>query len=247
MRSRTTSRVHAGAGPAPARVEDLTPSRGRTAHQACRHVGAGLVPAHGSAYLISLLVMLVLTLMGLALSTLTQTELLIGSNERQIQRLFFAADAGRAASTAKALTANDYRPYEFELTEADLWDRGNAAFQTRHVIRMSPFYPAQSEICDLCDAANEMSLSEQPMHRTAFVVGSTATRINDLTPAGDELGRKTVGSFVDLHPIDPTVSALVTVIDPVTGQVSSDPSIEPGLRAIEATLKGEDYSGLIHP
>lgn len=225
--------------------EDLASSRVRGA-LASRSVGAGLAPARGSAYLISLLVMLVLTLMGLALSTLTQTELLIGSNERQIQRLFFAADAGRAASTAKALVANDYDQYEFELTETDLWDRGNAAFQTRHVIRMSPFYPAQSEICDLCDAANEMSLSEDPMHRTAFVVGSTATRINDLPPQ-DELGRKTVGTFVDLHPIDPTVSALVTVIDPATGLVSTDPDIEPGLRAIEATLKGEDYAGLIHP
>ena len=195
-------------------------------------VGAGLAPARGSAYLISLLVMLVLTLMGLALSTLTQTELLIGSNERQLQRLFFAADAGRAASTAKALTANDYQPYEFELTEADLWNR--SGLTTRHVVAMSPFYPAQEEICDLCDSANEMSLKEDPLYRTAFIVGSTAIRINDVD--NSEVGRKVIGTFVDLHPIDTTVSAQVPIIDPVTSDV-----ITTQVKSIEQTLEGESF------
>lgn len=167
----------------------------------------------GSAYLIALLVMLVLTLMGLALSTLTQTELLIGGNERQIQRLFFAADAGRAASTAKALTANDYDAYEFELDELSVWDRTSVT--TRHVLEMSPFYPAQSEICDLCDAANEYSLKENPMHRTAFAVSSTAVRQNEIDDS--ELGRKTIGTFVDIHPLDPTVDAIRTLIHDDTG------------------------------
>ena len=187
----------------------------------------------GSAYLISLLVMLVLTLMGLALTTLTQTELLIGSNERQIQRLFFAADAGRAASTAKALLSNDYEPYEFELTEANMWG-GRSGLSTRHVVEMSAFYPAQEEICDLCDSANSMSLKADPLYRTAYIVGSTATRMNDVD--GNELGRKVIGTFVDLHPIDTTVSAQATVIDPISDEV-----IGSRMETIEGTLRGNVY------
>ncbi len=173
---------------------------------------------NGTAYLISLLVMLVLTLMGLALTTLTQTELLIGSNERQIQRLFFAADSGRSASTAKALVANDYFPYEFELEEKQLWS--TTAPTTRNSVRMSAFYPAQAEICDLCDSANQYSERDNPLSRIAFTVGSTSTRINDYD--GSELGHKTIGTMVDVHPLEETVDALLSVINTADGTVNQD-------------------------
>ncbi len=180
----------------------------------------------GGAYLISLLVMLVLTLMGLALTTLTQTELLIGANERQIQRLFFAADAGRAASTAKALIANAYEPYEFELAENNLWAARGSTVSTRHVVAMSAFFPVQSEICDLCDSANDLSERENPLNRIVFSVGSTATRLNDFD--SNELGRKTIGTMVDLHPLDTTIDSLLAETDETTGEITFDGCVSCG-------------------
>ena len=55
----------------------------------------------GSVYVIALLVLLILTIVGLALSLVTQTERLLGANDRITQRVFYAADSGTAVSTAR--------------------------------------------------------------------------------------------------------------------------------------------------
>ena len=62
-------------------------------------------PAVGSAYLVTLLALVVLTMLALSLSVVTQSEMLIGSNERTIQRVFYAADSGISIATANALVA----------------------------------------------------------------------------------------------------------------------------------------------
>ncbi|MEM9406166.1 MAG: pilus assembly PilX N-terminal domain-containing protein, partial [Acidobacteriota bacterium] len=57
----------------------------------------------GSAYIITLMVMFALTVIGLGLSLVSQTELLVGSQERSIQRNFYAADSGLNAALAAVL------------------------------------------------------------------------------------------------------------------------------------------------
>ena len=62
----------------------------------------------GSAYVITLLALVVLTILALSLTLVTQSEMQIGTNERIIQRIFYAADSGIAATTARALVTNDF-------------------------------------------------------------------------------------------------------------------------------------------
>lgn len=69
---------------------ETRPNRGRTS---------------GSAYVIALMVILVLTFLGLTLSMVTTTEMQLGANDRVIQRTFYAADTGINYGTARLLTA----------------------------------------------------------------------------------------------------------------------------------------------
>ena len=57
-----------------------------------------------------MLVLVVLTILGLALSLITQTETQIGNNERVINRVFYAADSGTHAGLAQVLVSRDFTP-----------------------------------------------------------------------------------------------------------------------------------------
>jgi len=62
----------------------------------------------GSAFVVALLVLLVLTIAGLALTLMTQTEVRIGANERAANRTFYASDSGvNVASSSKFQSHND--------------------------------------------------------------------------------------------------------------------------------------------
>ena len=61
----------------------------------------------GSAYIITLLALVVLTILALALALVTQTEVKVGSNERTASRSFYAADSGLAIAMAEHDAAFD--------------------------------------------------------------------------------------------------------------------------------------------
>jgi Tfp pilus assembly protein PilX len=67
-------------------------------------------PRHeeGSAYLVTLLLLIVLTLMGLSLALVTSTESQIGANERILERVFYTSDAGVGIAAARILVSSDY-------------------------------------------------------------------------------------------------------------------------------------------
>jgi len=60
----------------------------------------------GSAYIVTLLVLFVLTALGLSLALITSTESTMGSQERTIQRTFYAADSGLSLALASVLSNN---------------------------------------------------------------------------------------------------------------------------------------------
>ena len=64
---------------------------------------------HGSVYVITLVVLLVLTVLGLSIALITQSEMQIGTNERMGETMFYAADSGIEVATAKALVIPDLR------------------------------------------------------------------------------------------------------------------------------------------
>ena len=61
----------------------------------------------GSAYVITLLALVVLTILALSLALVTQTEVQVGSNERTVSRTFYSADSGLGVAVAEALLVNN--------------------------------------------------------------------------------------------------------------------------------------------
>ncbi len=124
--------------------------------------------AAGSTYILALLVLLVLTIAGLTLSLLTQSEMQIGLNERLSQRAFYAANSGVDLSIVKALVIPDLRSMRLDVVEPTELPGLNV----RHRLDMSPFVPLFSAPCNLCQINQDV-----PFDRVNHLVAVTATRI----------------------------------------------------------------------
>lgn len=98
----------------------------------------------GSAYILVLMVLLVLTLLGLVLAFITQSEVEVGANERTVNRVFYGAEAGVTAAVTNLLIANDRSAQDLRFM-----DPGSATMGTHVVI------PAMVEVntgpCNLCE------------------------------------------------------------------------------------------------
>ncbi len=162
---------------------------------------------HGSAYLVTLLSLVVLTIIGLSLSLVTQTERQIGANERTVQRIFYAADSGISAATARAVITFDYSPRTYELRDEDT----PSALDIRHEIDISPFVPLLSSPCNLCEINRAGMYGAQNYYRVNHGVTVTATRrgLGDVV-----LAQKGLSAMVDLQPWRPAPEAYLPITDP---------------------------------
>ena len=148
----------------------------------------------GSIYILTLVALVVLTIVGLSLSMVTQSEMRLGANERPIQRVFYAAGAGIAASTAKALVNADYDGAVFEFSDA----AGSGLVDFRHEVEVTPFYPILDSPCNLCEINNAGTYSERSYRRVNHALTARAQRV-----AGDEgtrLAEKMLATMIDVHP-----------------------------------------------
>jgi Tfp pilus assembly protein PilX len=99
----------------------------------------------GSAYLFALMVLLVLTIVGLSLAVVTQSEVQIGGAEKTAVRVLYSSDAALRVQLA-SLFFNDpqERTLQFNptvsFTGVDLQDR----------VQASAFFPIYSGPCNLC-------------------------------------------------------------------------------------------------
>ena len=109
----------------------------------------------GSAYIITLMVLFMLTIVGLSLSLVTQTELLIGSQDRTIQRSFYAADSGMGTALSRVLIRGDYREHTFDVSEVVKIDDGSGTMvatgtELTDRVEVSRFVPLLDSYCNLC-------------------------------------------------------------------------------------------------
>ena len=171
----------------PTTIPAALPPAGRARRPAPRR--SSRRAARGSAYLVVLLALVVLTLLALAVSQIAQTEMAIGANEMTIQRVLYAADAGIAASAARALAAANYDPMTMTVPEPDR----AIAFESE--VDVSPFLPIQVGYCQLCD------ISQGSEYRQ-IVYGVTSTGVRQGMLAGSpvEQGRKTVSVMIEVQP-----------------------------------------------
>ena len=126
----------------------------------------------GSAYLFVLLGLLVLTIIGLSLVVVTQTEAQIGGAEKSATRILFGADSGLHAQVGLHFIKKEPLDGQFTLDDQTL-DFGTTTASTPMVVDVSPFFPIYAGPCALC-SVNEGS--DQRYYANNYVVNATARR-----------------------------------------------------------------------
>ena len=157
----------------------------------------------GSAYIIALLALVVLSILGLGLALITQTEMQIGSNERTMQKVFYAADTGVQMAVARAIVIP-------ELTKFTLNLKDNEKVMLKHEVEVSPFYPIMQATCNLCEF-NDPGEYKDPYKKVNFGVTVTANR-KTVVPSTQVLASKTLSSLVEVQPIQITNETMAKVL-----------------------------------
>jgi hypothetical protein len=106
----------------------------------------------GSAYIITLLALVVLTILALSLALVTQTEVQVGSNERTVNRTFYAADSGLGIAAAEALASGRYTSTTVILNKISVGLGGSSAANVADRVTISALVPIQTVRCDWCPA-----------------------------------------------------------------------------------------------
>ncbi|MCB1035379.1 MAG: hypothetical protein KDD47_16260 [Acidobacteria bacterium] len=156
----------------------------------------------GSAYIVVLLVLLLLTIFGLSLVLITHTERQIGANERDAGREFFAAESGVAVAIAWLQESNT-QAHEVEVGRRVLGSGGNTV-DIRDRVQTSQLVVVGSQDSNLGDVSSN---NGQPQDRANFRFESTARRVSTSTSgplAGRDvqLGQKRVELMVEMDPFD---------------------------------------------
>ncbi|MFQ5527259.1 MAG: hypothetical protein ACE5GX_13470 [Thermoanaerobaculia bacterium] len=156
-------------------------------------------PARGSAYIISLMAMVVLMIIGLSLSVVTQTEFQISANEKAIEQTFYSADSGVAIGTARALTRSGQDPFTFRMNQEDRVQNYHLANR----VNVSAFLAIQAGPCALC----EINQGPQRKQLVNHAVSAQSERVgwtgSGPPPADPKVvARRTVSLMVDLQPWD---------------------------------------------
>jgi hypothetical protein len=155
----------------------------------------------GSAYVAVLLVLVILTILGLALSFVTQTEMQTGRNERTINRVFYAADAGVETAIARALVASDHKGRTFFFTDSgQALTPGTLELGTE--VTISDFFPIQEGPCNFCEINNGGGYQGRDYYNVTHAVTVRATRFATVDAGTDRkvVAQKTVSAMVDIQP-----------------------------------------------
>lgn len=158
----------------------------------------------GSAYTIALLVMVVLTIFGMTLTLMTQTEVQIAANERMTNRTFYAAESGLHASIARVLASNDCSGYAYNFSD-DTMAATDAEVGAR--VDVSPVIPIKASPCPLC----QINQGER-YYAANHQLQSMARRMRNVNDGADPgMARKDVETYIDFAPRrDDTVQACLS-------------------------------------
>lgn len=173
----------------------------------------------GSAYLTVLLLLVVLTIVGLSVAVITQTEVFIGGSEKQATRQLFSAGSGIHIASVYELVSHD--PAGRSLT---IGQRVENIFGQNTTIGdrvcTTPMLPLHSAVCNLC-----MMNEDNEFAAVQYGVTATALRFGD-----DTLGaRRTLGSVMAFEPYRKDFTGLALAGErPLTdvGSIDVDTSTE---------------------
>jgi type IV pilus assembly PilX-like protein len=167
----------------------------------------------GSAYVITLLALVVLTILALSLALVTQTEVQVGANEKTVNRTFYAADSGLNIWLAERLGPNELLPPSRTVILNKVSVGAGSSLSTNVADRVS--IPSAVLVnayrCNWCRS----DLGSDPLYHEDYVVSSTAQRIawsGNVDPPADAtvLGQKTLTVTYRVEPVSsPDVSQLL--------------------------------------
>lgn len=168
----------------------------------------------GSAYVTVLLGLFVVTVLGLALSFVTETEMQLGKTERTLERVLAAADTGIGVATAKALVVPDNRPLRLELVD----DSPQPGVTIQNEVEVTPLRPLLVTPCNLC-MINQGSEFFRIDHAATARVQRVAWAGNGPRPATPmPIARKQVSVMIDFQPWKQTAQAFAEAME-------ADPSL----------------------
>jgi hypothetical protein len=175
----------------------------------------------GSAYLATLLILVVLTILGLSLAVITQTEVLIGGSEKQATRQLYSAGSGLHMAAAYELVARDSGAHQLRLGERDENIFG-ATTKIVDDICTSPIVQIHDSVCNLC------TMNQDTEYVAAqYGVSATALRGGDATLGA----RKELGMVIAFEPFQRSIGGLQFSGDdrikpPADPTIDIDPSTE---------------------
>jgi Tfp pilus assembly protein PilX len=159
----------------------------------------------GSAYIVTLLALVVLTIMALSLVLVTQTEIQSGTAEKTINRVFYSADTGLGIAAASALTSSSYSSRALLLNQTA--NPLNPKLLTADRVTVSPMVPIATVRCDWCPANDD---GVPKFWKVNHYVTSTAQRISWDKDVWDgtgnppasvrSLGQKTLSVMFEFQP-----------------------------------------------
>jgi hypothetical protein len=163
----------------------------------------------GSVYLVALLGLVVLTILGLTLSLVTQTEMKMGANERVLQRVFYAADSGFGASLSRAMVQGDFSGEAFTLPDPS----SPPAFDFRHRVDVTPLVPVLSAPCNLCQINNAGTYGAKLYHKVSHAVAVDAQRMGGELDNPGLVAQKSLSAMLDVQPMESTPDAHLVIED----------------------------------
>jgi hypothetical protein len=163
----------------------------------------------GSVYLVALLGLVVLTILGLTLSLITQTEMKMGANERVLQRVFYAADSGFGSSLSRAMVQGDFSGKAFTLPDPS----SPPAFDFRHRVDTTPLVPVLSAPCNLCQINNAGTYGAKVYHKVSHAVAVDAQRVGGEIDNPSLVAQKSLSAMLDVQPMESTPDAHLVVED----------------------------------
>jgi hypothetical protein len=173
-------------------------------HRSAVRIGPRGSAQQGSAYIVALLVLVVLTILGLSLALVTQTEMQIGASERVTTRTFYSADAGVGVAVARVLVNNDHTATTVVMRD----DPSSGGLNAAHRLELSPFHPILDTPCNLC-AINQ----GQDFLEVNHAVGVTSSRVlwtgnGDPDNDAPRQARKHIGVMIELQPWQMTAESV---------------------------------------
>lgn len=146
----------------------------------------------GSAYLVTLLSLVVLTMLALALTFATQTEMLVGTNERTLQRVFYGAESAVHIATALLL---EHQKCAAGRTFQDV-PPGKPGWLAKSWLEYDPVIPVAAPWCNLCSINDVDEYTSNAFFKVNHQIEARAM----LLVGKEEGARKAISDMIDVQP-----------------------------------------------